>query len=54
MSKASKIREIAAQLKRTSVSSNGNPSTPITKRDLENFRNKVAESLVAIADLMDE
>ena len=52
--KADKVRKIAAQLKNVSVSSNGNSSTLITKRDLENFRNKVAEAIAEIANLMDD
>lgn len=50
----SKIRDIAMWLSSVSVSSNGDSSTPVTKRDLENFRNKVAEAIMAIADILEE
>lgn len=50
----SKIRDIAIWLNTVSVSSNGNSSTPVTKRDLENFRNKVSEAIMAIADILEE
>ncbi len=47
------IRQIATWLQSQSVSSNGDPNSPVTKRDLEALRDNIANAIIAIAESLD-
>lgn len=48
------IREIAKWLGSQSISSNADPYSSVTKRDIENLRNNVAKAISAVADALDD
>ncbi len=51
--KSEEIRQIATWLRNQSVSSSTDPSSVITKADLDSFKRKVCEAISAIADVME-